>query len=56
MNPEKFNLKYRAVNSLDYEWEIIYMGVVIDKSEKPTSYDMMVSIWSKTVEASATVH
>lgn len=56
MTPEELHLKYRQLSPLDYMWEIDYMGVVIEKSEKPTSYDMMVSTWTKTVEASASVN
>ena len=54
-NPEKFNLRYTQIG-LDFMWEIKYKEILIDRSEKPCSYEAMVFRLTQTVEASKTLH
>ena len=56
LNPDDFNLNFGQTATLDFVWEIKYKGVVIDQSPSPCSYEAMMDRWSRTMEASKTLH
>jgi len=55
IEPEDLELYY-IQSGAEYVWEIRYLGIPIDKSHKPCSYEAMHERWVQTVIASQTFH